>query len=607
MMKNQTIMICIWLVLLGSTGLGDVIIPPSDPNLRYTGRWNFDEPLIPWVGWQGASIIVKFQGTGISVDMSGTHTDQYRVIVNGVPEGDRGVFNSTRNTYILAAGLPDTIHTLEMMKETFYGFSYFYGFEVEGTGIVSQPERPTLRIEFFGDSNMDGSSNYSEKNQGDMGTYYAYPAMVSRMLGAEMNNQSVGGAQLDDNGDNSVGSFIYSEDYYNQDPDYRSGFDPHIIVVNAGANDIGNSKSVVKNRYQNVVSDLRLVYGSDPQIILFNSYGWDINEPANYTQEVVDESGDPNLTVCLFPWLWEQWHGSQWDHSGEAYVLLDHISELNPNWGQINPGDIIDGFGRNWDFANGSFEYSAPFGGFGWRYFTDGVERVYDPSHAPDGDYYIRLNAGEEVHQPTDATGNLLPGATQGGEEYYMSAKIRGVTSGAEAQLITEFQGQQIWTRGNPQTTNFELTEEWQTYTAYATAPAGIWTLFNTFKAVSGTIEIDSVSMSNMDPVGTNNFGEDYLGSPQNNRMEIKSYPNPFNPSVTIEYKIYRESDVSLTIYDVQGREVKKLFKCEHIPGNYMESWSGLDNQGNQAHAGTYFARIKTGNISNVVKLVLLK
>ena len=330
-----------------------------------------------------------------------------------------------------------------------------------------------------------------------MGTYYAFPAMVTRMLGAEMHNQSVGGARIVGETDNNVGSFIFSEDYETQDARYRSGFDPHVIVINAGANDRGAGKDPIKERYKSVIADLRTVYGAAPEIILFNAYGWDVNEPANYTQEVVDELGDPKLSVCLFPWLWEKWHGSQWDHSGEAHVLLDHIVKLNPAWKQVNPGDIVDGFGRNGDFANGSFEHMAPFGGYGWRYYTDGVERVHDPEDAPDGDYYIRLEEEEKVHQPTDATGDFAPGGTAGEQTYYIRASIRGVGEGAQAQIITEFQGQQIWTRGNAQTATIDLTTSWQAYTTTATAPAGTWTLFTTLRAKSGTAEFDDVRMSN--------------------------------------------------------------------------------------------------------------
>jgi len=583
-MFDQKIWFLLVFLFLGATAFGAVRIAPTDPEIRYNGRWNFDDPSIPWVGWQGSSIMVKFEGTGISVEMGGTHTDQYRVIIDGVPEADRRYFSSSTDTYILAVGLAEGIHTMELMKETFYGMSYFYGLDVEGTGILPLSDRPDLRIEFFGDSNMDGSSNYSEKNSGDMGTYYAFPAMVTRMLGAEMNNQSVGGAQLYGTGDNCVGSFIFSEDYYNQDPDYRSGFDPHIIVVNAGANDIwDNSKNVIKSRYKDVIYDLRLVYGATPQIILMNGYGWDLHEPANYTQEVVDELGDPNLSVCLFPWLWEQWHGSQWDHSGQAYVLLDHIRELNPEWEQVNEGDIIDGFGRNWDLANGSFEYSAPFGGFGWRYYEDGVELILDPDQAANGDYYIRLESGEEVHQPTDATGDFLPGPTRGGETYYISARIRGASNGALAQINCDFQGQQIWTRGNAQTTTFQLSSEWLTYTTSYTAPAGKWTQFITLRSAAGVVEFDSVTMSNTEPVG---LGINENSSFVNRVKEGSIFPHPISGTSVLTFENSRKEPVSVQIYNSSG----SLIRVVRTTSNQVPLSSSEFKQ------GLYLYRILIGN-----------
>ena len=596
LIKTKIIVLVQLLLLLPMESiLSAVHIPPTNPDIRYTGRWNFDNPSVPWVAWQGSSIMVKFKGTGISIEMGGTVTDQYRVIIDGKPEKSRRYFSSNRNTYALAKDLADDVHTMEIMKETFKGKTLFYGLEVTGDGLLPLPPRPPLRIEFFGDSNMDGSSNYSEKNSGDMGTYYAFPAMVTRMLGAEMHNQSVGGAKLYNGGDNCVGSFIFSEDYYNQDPDYRSGFDPHIIVVNAGANDVGSGKSVIKRRYKNVVADLRTVYGPDPKIILFNSYGWDVNEPANYSHEVVTELGDPNLSVCLFPWLWEQWHGCQWDHSGEAYVLLDHITKLNPEWKQVNPGDIVDGFGRNGDFANGSFEHAAPFGGFGWRYRKDGVERVYDPEGAADGDYYIRLDAGEKVHQPTDATGDFLPGATVGGETYFVSAKIRG-SAGAKAQIIFDFQGQQIWTRGKEYPTTFDLSTEWQTYRTSIVAPAGKWTVFTTLKSLSGTVEFDDVRMSMSDTGVEHKTKAGSLGA------RLKVYPNPFNLSTTIEYTALHNSDVNLSIYNILGHKVAELVDEKKSAGTFSVNWNT-----HNLSSGIYMMVLKMNSSTLIQKLNLLK
>jgi hypothetical protein len=485
------------MLLLGTAACWAVSVAPTDTRIQYHGRWNFSDPSVPWVYWQGSSILVNFDGTGIALDIEAeSGTEQYRIILDGTPQPNR-LYVTGRETNVVASGLAPGVHTLQVMKETWYGDkAFFHGLEVTGDGLVTPPPRPTLRLEFFGDSNMDGSSSYSEKNSGDMGTYYAFPAMVARMLGAEMNLQAVGGAKLDNNGDNDVRSFIFSEDYYNQDSGYRSGFDPHVIVVNAGANDLPSPKNMIKNRYKAVIADLRSVYGTNAHIVLFNAYGWDTKEPAQYIQEVVDEVGG-NLSACQYSWLWERWHGCQWDHSGEAHQLIDHLAIVNPAWAPVATNDIIDGFGRNFDVANGSFEHQAPFGGFGWRYRQDGVQRVRDPAGAAKGDYYIRLEAGEEVHQPIDATGDALPGATTNNQVYYVSAMIRGTTPGAVAQINADYEGQQLYNRGNGVTRSFPVTPTWQHYTTTFTAPNGTWKTFLILRASAGTVEFDDVHMSN--------------------------------------------------------------------------------------------------------------
>ena len=498
--------ICLWCLtataLIVNASAQDVPIAPTDTNIQYQGRWNFNSPSVPWVYWPGSSIIVNFEGSGIAVDIEAqTGTEQYRVIIDGTAESNRR-YVTGRETLVLAAGLAPGIHTMHVMKETFYGGkTYFHGLEVTGGGLVAPPPRPALRIAFFGDSNTDGSSNYSEKNTGDMGTYYAFPAMVTRMLDAEMNLQAVGGAKLADNGDNSVQSFIFSEDYENQDSSYRSGFDPHLIIVNAGANDVGAGKTTIKNRYKAVLADLRTVYGDSPHIVLFNAYGWDVNEPALYIQEVAREVGG-NLSAVQYPWLWERWHGSQWDHSGEAHRLMDHLAAVNPAWSQRAPNDIIDGFGRNFDVANGSFEYQAPFGGFGWRYSEDGVERLEDPAGAADGTFYIRLDQGEEVHQPLDATGDALPGGTSNNQVYYVRAMIRSSSEGAVAQINADFEGQQLYNRGNRVTHSFSVDGTWRDYTTSFTAPNGSWKTFVILRSSIGTVEFDHIRVSDQPIVG---------------------------------------------------------------------------------------------------------
>ncbi|WP_185968032.1 PKD domain-containing protein [Thalassotalea sp. PS06] len=492
------------------------VIDPADPNIQYTGRWNFDNPSTPKVTWHGSKLVFRFNGTSASIDIdAGARSpygnqwqEQYRVIIDGVPSPDRIFMPRGRSTYTLANNLPAGDHTIELFKETTYAYtsaSTIYGINIDGS-LLAPPPRPTLRIEFLGDSNMDGTSNYSEQDQGESGGYYAYPAMVTRMLNAEMNLQAVGGATLDANGDNDVQSFIFSQNYKDQDINYRSGFNPHVIVVNAGANDVGAGKEEIKSRYKKVIADLRTVYGDTPHIVLWNAYGWNLDEPANYSHEVVAEVGG-NLTAVKYPWMWEQFHGSMWDHSGQAHMLAEHIASLNPAWSIQNTNDIADAYTKNGNVANGSFEHVAPFGSFGWRYFDDpGVERVYDPAGAVDGNYYVRLTADTQargVHQATDATGDLLRGATQGGETYTITAKVRGTAPGAQAKFETHFQGQAMWTHktedGSPwpyAIKAFDVTTDWQEYSHTFTAEAGVWMLFNYIFATQGSVEFDDVQLT---------------------------------------------------------------------------------------------------------------
>ena len=64
------------------------------------------------------------------------------------------------------------------------------------------------------------------------------------------------------------------------------------------------------------------------------------------------------------------------------------------------------------------------------------------------------------------------------------------------------------------------------------------------------------------------------------------SYPNPFNPSTQIKLDLPEASTVSLTIYDVIGRQVAELASGYHEAGYHSVTW----NATNQA-SGVYFAR----------------
>ncbi len=81
-----------------------------------------------------------------------------------------------------------------------------------------------------------------------------------------------------------------------------------------------------------------------------------------------------------------------------------------------------------------------------------------------------------------------------------------------------------------------------------------------------------------------------------------QNYPNPFNPSTMISYDLPKASVVSLTVYDILGREVKVLIDQKQSPGKY-----GVKFDGTGLSSGVYFCRLSAGSYIKVMKMLLLK
>ena len=473
-------------------------IAADNDGIRYTGRWNFDDAAAPWVGWQGSTVSIAFRGSGISTTLDfGEDGELLRVIVDGVPEEPARFVPAGRQTIVLASGLDSGVeHSITLMKEE-YGTSnlIFHSFELADGKLTDLPPRPEQRIAYFGDSNMEGYSLYSEKNDGGNGTYFAYPATVSRMVGAEMHLQALGSATLDGPTANDVVSFVHSEAYDREDPAYNDGFKPDLIVVNAGANDISRveqplMKETALQHYRNAIATLRDAYGDEPHIVLFNSYGWDPNEPALYNQEIVDEVGG-NLSKFDFAWCWEHWHGDMVNQSGQAGRLANYIASLGLGFTLQRGLDVVDGYGVGGGVANGSFEGAARDGydGFGWRYFTDGVERVAIDD-AANGDYVIRLETDELVHQCIDATKNS--------QQFRLTASIRSVSDSGKAVLGADHSAQNLYKREDLEQFEFDVGPEWQDYSAILTAPDGSWQSYVILKSAEGELEFDDIRVTGL-------------------------------------------------------------------------------------------------------------
>lgn len=108
-------------------------------------------------------------------------------------------------------------------------------------------------------------------------------------------------------------------------------------------------------------------------------------------------------------------------------------------------------------------------------------------------------------------------------------------------------------------------------------------------------------------------FKLDYVGIDSENILKDMTpgishfYPNPFNPTVNIGYVLPERVELTLTVYDISGREVTRLAAGEQSAGTHEIQWNGVDVSGNSVSTGVYFCRLEAGEISQTIKMVYLK
>ena len=80
------------------------------------------------------------------------------------------------------------------------------------------------------------------------------------------------------------------------------------------------------------------------------------------------------------------------------------------------------------------------------------------------------------------------------------------------------------------------------------------------------------------------------------------AYPNPFNPVTTISYDLPKDSEISLTVYDVEGRKINTLSQGLKSAGSHSEEWSA-----NGLPSGVYFIKLDAEQFIQTQKVVVIK
>jgi hypothetical protein len=80
------------------------------------------------------------------------------------------------------------------------------------------------------------------------------------------------------------------------------------------------------------------------------------------------------------------------------------------------------------------------------------------------------------------------------------------------------------------------------------------------------------------------------------------AYPNPFNPSTSVNLQVPMQTDVSVKVYDLSGRMISTLLSGVQTQGKYTLTWDAADQA-----SGMYLIRAEIADQVSVQKILLLK
>lgn len=86
-----------------------------------------------------------------------------------------------------------------------------------------------------------------------------------------------------------------------------------------------------------------------------------------------------------------------------------------------------------------------------------------------------------------------------------------------------------------------------------------------------------------------------------------QNFPNPFNPSTSIRFRLHRNAKITIEIYSAVGQRVRTLLEnMGYLPGTYNIRWDSRDDRGIKVASGVYFYRLTLDGKESYTKTMLL-
>ena len=85
------------------------------------------------------------------------------------------------------------------------------------------------------------------------------------------------------------------------------------------------------------------------------------------------------------------------------------------------------------------------------------------------------------------------------------------------------------------------------------------------------------------------------------------AYPNPFNPQTKITFSVANPQHVSIAVYDMAGQQVAPLSDQVFTVGEHTTDWNGKNILGRDVASGMYLVNIRARNVSQSLKIQLVR
>ncbi len=375
-----------------------------------------------------------------------------------------------------------------------------------------------------------------------------------------------------------------------------SGTSLEDILANLNLN-FGTVTSLIPNRFDffEGESGNNIIDGGNDMYDGGNFLGTNLGSAFNYSDNVIVSNGafgpDGRYFTRKYPGL---------------FVLVADMSNV----------DYFETFGNVGADGGGNVDgaiLDASVSGIAFRGFVKRIFNAFDPSvnhiilveENPGASHEFALNTDDDYHRATN-----LAGSTRVYYVLYAASDGQYVDNPTTLAIMEAFLNA------------LGLSPAWLSMTpSSGSVPAGqsavVDVTLDATDLVAGTYNANLVIDSN-DPINPEVTVPVSLSVDQaitdigDDRTPVKfelfaNRPNPFNPTTTIAYDLPRGVQVSLTIYDVQGREVRQLVNASQPAGRHSIVWDGRNSSSTQVASGVYFYRLTAGEFVQTKKMVLLK